>query len=341
MNKILGFFQKESAFYNELKKTLESELYRAQLDLEFLIKAKDRISSELDDTFNVFSASSLDCGFNTQEIAKLEEQRISLLKFIEEQKNKLTEVEEKLSEINDMIQECDKFGNSLNEHVSGIDIIKIQEIERQRIARDIHDSPIQKLTALIHKSEFAMKVLDSDSSRAKLEMEVINKVTRECIDELRKIIYNLRPMSIDDLGFESAVREEVTQVNNLTDMKLNFDFEAPDQLHVDSIITITVLRIIQELCSNSIKHSNGTQIHISIRIVDDIISITFEDNGKGIDEDPLAISRSDYSGYGIQFLKERVRLLGGTVTFTSNDKKAEHKYGVRYQIEISCHNEEI
>ena len=84
MNKILGFFQKESAVKSELKSTLESDIYRAQLDLEFVIKARDRISSEMDDTFNVFSASASDSGFNTQEIVKLEEQRNLLLNFIEE-----------------------------------------------------------------------------------------------------------------------------------------------------------------------------------------------------------------------------------------------------------------
>ena len=75
----------------------------------------------------------------------------------------------------------------------------MQEADRQRIARDIHDTVVQGLTALIHKNEFVGKIFETDKQRAQLELKKNNNVIRDSINELRNIIFDLRPMSLEDL----------------------------------------------------------------------------------------------------------------------------------------------
>ena len=80
----------------------------------------------------------------------------------------------------------------------------MQELDRQRIARDIHDTVVQNMTALIRKQEFISRLMDKDMNRAKLELSSSINMMKDNIEELRNIIFDLRPMALDDLGFKAA-----------------------------------------------------------------------------------------------------------------------------------------
>lgn len=336
MNKILDFFQEELSSCNEDKNRIESDNHRASLDIEVIAKTKEKMVSEFDNTHNVFSTNEGESAFNNREVDLLNKREDELKKIITTQSSELKQIENRICSINDLIAECDNIEIEENQKISGLDILEIQENDRQRIARDIHDSVVQKMTALIHKSEFTMKVIDTDPVRAKLEMEVINKVVRECIGELRGIIFNLRPMSFDDLGLEVTLRRVVAQMNSITDMDINLSYLTEDIVEIKPIISISVLRIIEELCSNAIKYSHGTQINIRIKTNEKVIIIDFDDNGIGFENFDVSDSKNDNTGFGIPFLKERVRLLGGLIKIDNgNDNN-----GIRYYIEIPCHNEE-
>lgn len=336
MNKILEFFQEELAINNEHKNKLENEIHRAIIDIEFVSKTRQKIASELDNTHDIFVANGAESTFCMREIDSLNKSVVELNELIVKTKMELEKVQGRIDSINEIFLECTKAGLNADSVMSGLDILKIQENDRQRIARDIHDSTVQKLTALIHKSEFTMKVIDTDPGRAKLEMEIINKVARDCIGELRGIIFDLRPMSINDLGLEVTLRHTIAQLNSMTEMTISLSFDSEVNYEINPIISVTILRIIQELCSNSIKYSYGKMIDIEIKIMNDSIHIDFSDDGVGINEDNISSERSDNTGFGIQFLKERVRLLGGSANFGAG----ENNIGLRYKIEIPCHNEE-
>lgn len=336
MNKILEYFHEELSQNNEYKKKIEDEIHRAEIDIEFISKAKQKMYSELDNTYNIFSANDPDINFNSREISSLNDKINQLNCFVEKQSDELKCIENKIAVLSEMITEYNRITQKDNTAMSGFDILKIQEIERQRIARDIHDSTVQKLTALIHKSEFTMKVIENDPMRAKIELEIMNKVAKDCISDLRGIIFNLRPMSLDDLGMEITIRRAIAQLNSMTDMNINLDFNSDIKFEINPIISITVLRIIQELCSNSIKYSQGKNININITIDDSMIYVVFFDDGIGIKETDISSDRKDNTGFGIQFLRERVRLLGGIIVLEKNGDNE----GIRYKIEIPCHNEE-
>lgn len=82
----------------------------------------------------------------------------------------------------------------------GLKIIKAQEEERQRVARDIHDGPAQMLSNVVLKAEICERLIDVDLDQARSELQNLKKIVRDSLQDVRKIIYNLRPMSLDDLG---------------------------------------------------------------------------------------------------------------------------------------------
>jgi len=337
MKKIVRFFQKELNSCNENKAEIENEIHRAGLDIEFVRKTKKQIISESDSTCNIFYANGNDVTFVTREISSLKQKEEDLTNFISNKKTELEKIQKRIDSISEMISECDKINYIDKSVVQDVNIIQIQEAERQRIARDIHDSIVQKLVALIHKSEFAMRVVDSDPLRAKLEIDVINKIVRECIDELREIISNLRPMSLDDLGLEITLRRNIAQICNTTDMRIDLNYNVIDAVNIEPIVAVTVLRIIQELCSNAIKYSKGSEINIKISSQDNSLNISFEDDGVGfLGFDDNSISNNTNSGFGLPILKERVKLLNGCIEFGKN---SENK-GARYDIQIPFHKEE-
>lgn len=336
MTKIQEFFQNELKSYNESKVIIENEIRRANLDIQFVTKTKKKIISETDNTYDVFYANGNDNTFNSREISSLKLKEDDLTKLIIAKSNELEQVENRINYINEMISECNKFNYKENSSMLEINILQIQEAERQRIARDIHDSIVQNLTVLIHKSEFAMKVMDSDIIRAKLELSVINKVVRECINELREIISDLRPMSLDDLGIEVTLKRMIAQIENTTDMRIYYKYNINDSVEVKPIISITVLRIIKELCSNAIKYSKGNNINIEISVKDKNLCICFEDDGIGFTGfDDKSVLKNN-SGFGLPILKDRIKLLSGCIKFSNNLKNT----GTRYDIEIPLYNEE-
>ena len=337
MTKILEFFQKELKVCNENKVRIENEIHRANLDIEFVRKTKKKIISESDSTYDIFYANGNDVKFITREVSSLKQKEEDLSNSIIGKSADLEGFENRINTIRKMIVECDKVDHKNNSSIPVVNTIQIQEAERQRIARDLHDSIVQKLVALIHKSEFAMRVIDSDSLRAKLEMKVINKVARECIDELREIISNLRPMSLDDLGLEITLRRNIAQFNNTTDMSIDLKYNINDIVDIEPVVSVTVLRIIQELCSNAIKYSDGSKINIEISVINNELIIMFEDNGIGFSgfDDNNTLNNNN-SGFGLPILKERVKLLGGYIKVG----KDKDNRGLRYDIKISLHNEE-
>lgn len=81
-------------------------------------------------------------------------------------------------------------------------VFEIQELDRRRIARDLHDTSLQNLSHLIHKLELVSMYMDKDMIRAKLELASVSKNINHIIDEIRMVIYDLRPMVFDDLGLK-------------------------------------------------------------------------------------------------------------------------------------------
>lgn len=202
-------------------------------------------------------------------------------------------------------------------------VLKIQEEDRQRIARDLHDTSLQNLAHLIHKIELSSMYIDKDPIRAKLELSVVNKNLKEIIDEIRNTIFDLRPMSFDDLGLKATFERMICNINE--DLAFKIETDIDDVSCDNDLILATIYRVVQECFSNAIKHSDGTKIIFKCKCINRKCVIDLIDDGKGFTDEDLKKNKH----FGISVMKERVNLLGGTIVMDS--KKGN---GTRIKIEI-------
>jgi len=201
----------------------------------------------------------------------------------------------------------------------GIELLETQESERQRIARDLHDSTVQNLTSLVHKSELCVRLIDIDTIRAKLELATMSNTIKTIINDMRDIIYNLKPMPLDDLGLIVTLERYANQLMEAQDIKvvIHSNTECKGILPV---INITLFRIIQEACRNIIKHAKATIIEIKINYYEKEISVSVKDNGIGFDLERQQRKTSERSSnFGLSIMRERISLLSGTLKIQSEN----------------------
>jgi len=108
----------------------------------------------------------------------------------------------------------------------GFRIIKAQEDERQRVAREIHDGPAQSMSNVVLKAEVCEKLIDVDIEKARLELQNLKRIVRESLVDVRKIIYNLRPMSLDDLGLVPTLQRYTSTFRDENNIDVMFDSTA-------------------------------------------------------------------------------------------------------------------
>ncbi|WP_069649188.1 sensor histidine kinase [Caloranaerobacter ferrireducens] len=217
-----------------------------------------------------------------------------------------------LSDLSETIEDMQK------KQLLGIKILKAQEEERQRVARDIHDGPAQSLANVVIKTEICERLLDIDVNKARNELKNLKHIVRESLKDIRKIIYDLRPMSIDDLGFIPTIKRYGCNFSEETGINVEV-FVIGQFKSMESIVEITLFRIIQEALNNIKKHSKAKNVQIKIETTLKKINIVVKDDGIGFDvEKKLKETNIFEGGFGILGMRERVELLNGEFQIISS-----------------------
>ncbi len=193
-------------------------------------------------------------------------------------------------------------------------VLDIREKERERIARDLHDISLQDLAHLGHKLELASLYIDKDPVQAKLELAVIQQDLKNVIDEVRNVVYNLHPTSLDDLGLKDTLLSVLEKSNQ--ENKFFVETDIDDILPEDKNVLVYIFRMAQECCNNAIKHSGGSRLLVSVKDQGDKYVLRVEDNGCGFS--PENLDKTD-NHFGLSIMKERVYLLGGTMRIDSSE----------------------
>ncbi len=202
----------------------------------------------------------------------------------------------------------------------GLKIIEAQEKEKKRISRDIHDGPAQSLANVIYKAEYASKVIDSSPNKAKKEISFLQDDVRNILKDIRKIIYDLMPMSLDDLGLVPTVKKMVSNIMDTT--KIHVDLKVQqDSVIENSLVNLMAFRVIQESFNNIVKHSECKKVLFSIEINQETIEMDIIDNGKGFD---VLEVMENANGYGLYNMKERIDIVNGLFNISSEPKKGTH-----------------
>lgn len=197
-------------------------------------------------------------------------------------------------------------------------------IERQRLARELHDSVTQSLYgALLLGKAGRLYFLRQDYENALQKLNQVIEVSQQALKEMRLLIYEMRPLDLEGLGFRESVRQRLESVEKRADMQVIFECMASDEL-LEKIAT-TLYRIVQEGLSNVLKHSRATLVKVGVTHEAPAICLVIEDNGCGFDVNGVRTR----GGLGLVSMHDRVGELGGEFLVSSTP-------GAGTRLEIRC-----
>lgn len=192
---------------------------------------------------------------------------------------------------------------------------EVQEKERLRIARDLHDGIGQKLTAL----KFSLELLNpGEDEKLGEALKQLRELSREIIRGVRLATYNLSPPELSDYGLVASLEKMCAELARLTGQRIvlrnggwNGRLSGEREVHL--------YRIVQEAINNALKYAAANYILVTLSAGKDLLSITIDDDGNGFDPDELRES-SDGGGLGLTSMEERVADLGGRIFLRSHNE---------------------
>lgn len=184
--------------------------------------------------------------------------------------------------------------------------------ERNRLALDLHDAVSQKLFALVLGAEAAATLLERDPAAARERVEKLQTLAQEALDELRSLVFELRPPDLERDGLRGALRKHVDVLRRLESREIAL--EAGDDLPADAGRDREVLRIAQEALQNALRHADARRVEVRLQGEDGRLMLEVEDDGVGFEPDaPGLRSRR----LGLTSMEERAQRVGGRLEIRS------------------------
>ncbi|OUM94961.1 MAG: histidine kinase [Thermobacillus sp. ZCTH02-B1] len=204
-----------------------------------------------------------------------------------------------------------------NRQLIGLKIILAQEEERKRMAREIHDGPAQSLANLVLRTEIAERMLmKQEFQLVQEELMELKSQVRSGLEEIRKIIFNLRPMALDDLGLVPTLRKFVQDFEEKTKIRAVFETSGRE-LRMPSGMEAAIYRLVQEAFSNALKHASASYVRLEIKFHPKRVNLVIQDNGVGFDVEQTLARSKHSSHFGLIGMTERVELLNGKMEIQS------------------------
>ena len=191
-------------------------------------------------------------------------------------------------------------------------LVNAQESERQRLSRQMHDGPAQALSNFILQTEIAMRLLEVDPAQAREELSNLKVSALGTFQKVRNFIFELRPMMLDDLGLAPTLRKYAEAFREQTGMDVNVTITGTER-RLEPYIEVMIFRAVQELIGNASRHSQATQVKAHLDMADELIRVSVDDNGKGMDAEAVQEGKS----LGLKLIRERAELLGGAFEIDS------------------------
>jgi signal transduction histidine kinase len=182
--------------------------------------------------------------------------------------------------------------------------------ERNRLARDLHDSVKQQVFSTVMQVGAARALLDQDPKIAREHLDGAEQLARQAQTELAVIIRELHPADLQERGLSQTLREYVDGWSRLTSIT------AAVKIRVDQALPLEIeqmlFRVAQEALSNVARHSGATEVEVQVTVQENLVSLTISDNGKGFD-----VTAAEGRGVGLSSMRARVETLGGSLSLES------------------------
>ena len=245
----------------------------------------------------------------------------SLLQIQTWNKELETKVEERTRQLEESYREIARKGAAHEELLRKV--LTIQEEERKRIARELHDETSQSLVSLVMRVEAIKAIPAGANDKLQAMLLDMKNLTVKTIDNVHKIIFDLRPSILDDLGLLSAIRWYTG--NRLEPLGIQARVEVTgEERKLSPPAEIALFRVVQEAINNIVKHAEAHSVVLSVEFKESTIMIEVEDDGKGFDEGAVSLIPDKAQGVGLLGMKERIALLGGEFRIVSGPGKGTH-----------------
>ena len=211
-----------------------------------------------------------------------------------------------------MLNESLKEANIKLEEYSKSSALMAQTAERNRLAREIHDTIGHALTGIVTGLDACLMMFDKDRDLVKTQLGAIAEVARNGMTDVRQSVKALRPDALEKLPLDEAIEKLIDEMGRSTGV--NIDYHCHDKLSdaFDETEEETIYRTIQESITNAISHGNASNINIEIkRSEDNMLTIEIKDNGSG--------SIDFEKGFGLTHMEERLNMLGGSLYIDGSD----------------------
>lgn len=205
-------------------------------------------------------------------------------------------------------------------------VVAAQESERQRVARELHDETGQALTAIGLGLRGVSGSLQANPEQAARTLGQLEKLVSSSLDELQRLIADLRPSHIDDLGLAAAIRWYAGEFQNRTSLPVSVEISGERQ-EVPPPVKIALFRIVQEALNNAFKYAQATGVKVGLQFGEVGVTVIVQDDGRGFD--PVRVERTQRSSWGLLGMRERATLLGGRFELDTAPGK-----GTRIQVSI-------
>lgn len=182
--------------------------------------------------------------------------------------------------------------------------------ERNRLAREIHDTLGHTLTGISAGIDACLTMIDTNPKETKKRLGIVSDVTRDGIEEVRRSVSELNPDALERLSLESSIRNMIDKIISVTQAQIVFTCEV-ENLKFDEDEENTIYRIVQESITNAVRHGKASKIWVTIHRENDELHLRIQDNGTGCVDMK--------KGFGTKHMVERAKLLNGTVSFNGKN----------------------
>ncbi|ALC86364.1 histidine kinase [Bacillus sp. FJAT-22090] len=329
--------------FEEMK--VELEIIRGNIETVIiegdLLESKSRLArnrlAEVSKNFETYEEPQIRNAYETANEIQIN----LLIKRTEERQLRLRrdELERRLQGLLEMIERADQLVNQVNIVMNyltsdlkdvgvalenakikqdfTLKIIEAQEEERKRLSREIHDGPAQMLANVLLRTDLInLTYQQRGGDEAMKEINELKDMVRNALSEVRRIIYDLRPMALDDLGLVPTLKKYISTIQeyNPTCM-IHFQSYGEEQ-RLQPNFEVAIFRLIQESLTNGIKHGKFKEAWVKVEWLKQKINIIVKDNGKGFDP-----NEAKEKSFGLIGMRERVDLLDGTMKIISSPGK--------------------
>ncbi len=306
---------------------LEQDYRRARIRLTEVSRDFVRYKEEdIKSAYEKATQIQLDLMVYREKESYLKARRDDLQKRVRNVENSIERAETIASQINvvleylagDLNQVTRIIESAKTRQMLGLKIILAQEEERKRIAREIHDGPAQSLANIVLRTEIAERMLiKQEFVMVQEELVDLKGQVRSGLEEIRKIIFNLRPMALDDLGIVPTLRKFTQDFEEKTKIHTVFELNGKEA-RMPSAMEAAIFRLVQEAFTNALKHASATHVSLEINYQPHHISLVIQDNGVGFHSELIEQDASRNAHFGLVGMRERIELIEGRMDIDSN-----------------------